>query len=134
MRTHPELGVGLRYAAYDAHDHARDVFEQPLSPAPDRAQEVRFGPGDLSTLRANVRFIGEGARLSEDVVDDLVLAVHELACNSIEHGGGSGVMRGWSEMAGFNAEDRGHVFVVPPLPLGEVENTATSRSTASSPA
>ena len=30
-------------------------------------------------------------------MDDLVLAVHELACNSIEHAGGRGVLRGWSE-------------------------------------
>ena len=97
MRTHPDLGQGHRHAPYDAHDHAREVFQQPLTPAPVRAQEVRFGPRDLSILRSSVRFIGEGARLTEDVIDDLVLAVHELACNSIEHGGGSGVMRGWSE-------------------------------------
>jgi anti-sigma regulatory factor (Ser/Thr protein kinase) len=109
MRTHPELGDGLRHAPYDAHDHAREVFAQPLPPSPDRAQAIEFGPCDLSTLRTSVRFIGEGARLTEEVVDDLVLAVHELACNSIEHGGGRGVMRGWCESDSLVLEvaDRG---------------------------
>jgi anti-sigma regulatory factor (Ser/Thr protein kinase) len=97
MRTHPDLGEGHRRAPYSAHDHALEVFQQPLTPAPGRAREVCFGAGDLALLRSSVRFIGEGARLTEGVVDDLVLAVHELACNSIEHGGGSGVMRGWTE-------------------------------------
>jgi anti-sigma regulatory factor (Ser/Thr protein kinase) len=97
MRTHPDIGGRPRLEPYDAHDHAREVFGGPLPAAPARAQKLRFGPGDLSTLRQSVRFIGEGARLAEEVVDDLVLAVHELASNSIEHAGGFGVLRGWAE-------------------------------------
>jgi anti-sigma regulatory factor (Ser/Thr protein kinase) len=96
MRTHPDLGAHPRHAAYDAHDHAHDVFARPLSPAPDTAQVIQFGADDLSLLRTGVRFIGEGARLPAEVTEDLVLAVHELACNSIEHAGGRGALRAWA--------------------------------------
>jgi anti-sigma regulatory factor (Ser/Thr protein kinase) len=115
MRTHPELGDGARHTPYDAHDHAREVFERPLTPAPDRAQEIRFGPEDLSALRSSARFIGEGARLSEEVIGDLALAVHEVACNSIEHGGGTGVMRGWSEPDSLVLEVSDGGFISDPL-------------------
>ncbi|MEO5708602.1 MAG: sensor histidine kinase [Nocardioidaceae bacterium] len=97
MRTHPELGAGARHAPYEGHDHAREVFARALPAPPRRAQEVGFGAADLASLRSVVRFFGEGARLTPELVDDLVLAVHELACNSIEHGGGRGVLRGWSD-------------------------------------
>jgi anti-sigma regulatory factor (Ser/Thr protein kinase) len=96
MRTHPDIGAHPRHASYDAHEHAREVFTRSLPPAPDTAQLIRFGPGDLSLLRTGVRFIGEGARLPREVVEDLVLAVHELACNSIEHANGRGVLRAWT--------------------------------------
>jgi anti-sigma regulatory factor (Ser/Thr protein kinase) len=96
MRTHPDLGAHPRHATYDAHDHAHDVFARPLSPAPGTAQVIHFGANDLSLLRTGVRFIGEGARLPAEVTEDLVLAVHELACNSIEHAGGRGALRAWA--------------------------------------
>jgi anti-sigma regulatory factor (Ser/Thr protein kinase) len=96
MRTHPDLGAHPRHAPYDAHDHAHDVFARPLSPAPDTAQVIHFGADDLSLLRTGVRFISEGARLPAEVTEDLVLAVHELACNSIEHAGGRGALRAWA--------------------------------------
>jgi anti-sigma regulatory factor (Ser/Thr protein kinase) len=97
MRTHPAVDVKPRGASYGGHGHAVDGFTAPLTSAPARAREVGFGPGDLPWLRSNVRFFGEGARLPGEVVEDLVLAVHELATNSIEHGGGSGLLRAWSE-------------------------------------
>ena len=96
MRTHPDIGGHPRHASYDAHEHAHDVFARPLPAPPETAQEIRFGPDGLTLLRTGVRFIGEGARLPSEVVEDLVLAVHELACNSIEHAGGRGVLRAWT--------------------------------------
>ena len=96
MRTHPDLGAHPRHATYDAYDHAHDVFARPLPPPPDSAQVIHFGAKDLSLLRTGVRFISEGARLPAEVTEDLVLAVHELACNSIEHAGGRGALRAWA--------------------------------------
>jgi anti-sigma regulatory factor (Ser/Thr protein kinase) len=97
MRTHPGLVAGTRRASYGGQEHALASFGRPLTPAPPRAQEMRFGSTDLATVRTVVRFFCEGARLAGEVADDLVLAVHELACNSIEHGGGTGLVRGWAE-------------------------------------
>jgi anti-sigma regulatory factor (Ser/Thr protein kinase) len=46
-------------------------------------------------------------------VADLVLAVNELASNSIEHGAGAGVLRMWHDDSGVVAEvfDGGHMDV-----------------------
>ncbi len=97
MRTHPRVGPapGLRSQAYAGRGHALTEFARPLPVPPADAAEVRFGPDDLSTLRQVVRRLGETSRLSPDATDDLVLAAHELASNSVLHGGGGGVLRGW---------------------------------------
>ncbi|MGN6503498.1 MAG: ATP-binding protein, partial [Pseudolysinimonas sp.] len=52
---------------------------------------VEFGPDDLRLVREVVRTIA-GQRIP-DRADNAVLAVHELAVNSIVHGGGHGVLR-----------------------------------------
>lgn len=50
---------------------------------------------NLAELRALVG--GHAARLGvpPDRTDDFVLAVDELACNTVQHGGGHGVLRLW---------------------------------------
>jgi anti-sigma regulatory factor (Ser/Thr protein kinase) len=42
---------------------------------------------------------------------DIVVAVHELAANSVRHGGGAGVLRTWRTDAGVTCEisDAGHI-------------------------
>ncbi|MDX1510170.1 MAG: ATP-binding protein [Nitriliruptorales bacterium] len=50
---------------------------------------------DLAGLRRAVREAGRDADLSEDRVDDLGLAVSELATNSLQHGGGTGQLTIW---------------------------------------
>ncbi|MGH3444543.1 MAG: ATP-binding protein, partial [Nocardioidaceae bacterium] len=57
--------------------------------------ELRFGPLDLVGLRDVVRRLCDREQIGRDAVEDLVLAVHELAANSILHGGGDGVFRAW---------------------------------------
>ena len=37
-------------------------------------------------------------------LDDLVLAAHELATNSVLHGGGAGLLRSWSQPGAFVVE------------------------------
>jgi anti-sigma regulatory factor (Ser/Thr protein kinase) len=51
---------------------------------------VEFGPDDLRHVREVVRTIA-GERIP-DRADNAVLAVHEVAVNSIVHGGGRGVL------------------------------------------
>jgi anti-sigma regulatory factor (Ser/Thr protein kinase) len=97
MRTHPTVGSSRNGHAYGGHEHALDEFERRLGAPPADATEVHFGADDLAGLRSVVRRLCEMRRLAPDVVDDLVLAAHELASNSVEHGGGGGVLRGWSD-------------------------------------
>jgi len=51
---------------------------------------VEFGPDDLRRVREVVRSIA--GELIPDRADNAVLAVHEVAVNSIVHGGGHGVL------------------------------------------
>jgi anti-sigma regulatory factor (Ser/Thr protein kinase) len=52
---------------------------------------VEFGPEDLRLVREAVRVVAE--QHVPDRASDAMLAVHELAVNSIIHGGGHGVLR-----------------------------------------
>ncbi len=96
-RTHPRLGPDLESLAYGGHTHANDEFERPLMEPPADAEWFAFGREDLAGLRSVVRRLAQVAALHDDLVEDLVLAAHELATNSIEHGGGAGVVRSWTE-------------------------------------
>ena len=105
MRTHPVVGPDLeRLAGYGGHQHATDAFAAPLSDPPAHADEVPFASGDLSALRSIVERLCARAKLSRDVGEDMVLAAHELATNSIQHGGGSGLLRSWTEADAFVVE------------------------------
>jgi anti-sigma regulatory factor (Ser/Thr protein kinase) len=50
---------------------------------------------ELAELRRHVRRYGQAAGLGQDRIADLVVAVSELAANSIEHGGGHGTVEVW---------------------------------------
>jgi two-component sensor histidine kinase len=56
-----------------------------------------FDPGTLRALRADLQIHARQAGLTEDRAGDLVLAVHELAANTIAHGAGHGHLRLWRE-------------------------------------
>jgi anti-sigma regulatory factor (Ser/Thr protein kinase) len=51
---------------------------------------MRFTGADLPRLRLRVADAAAAAGLDEDRCEELVLAVYELACNAILHGGGAG--------------------------------------------
>ena len=57
--------------------------------------ELAFDSGTLDTLRAGIKTHAYQAGLSEDRVEDVVLAVHELAANAVHHGAGTGRLRLW---------------------------------------
>lgn len=76
-----------------------EVYAGPeaVSAGPEAIRELKFTGADLGALR---RFVSQQARdvsFEEDRVADLVLAVNELATNSVRHGGGQGVARIWRE-------------------------------------
>ena len=57
--------------------------------------DVTFDAGTLHALRAEVRVSVLRAGLPDGRAEDVVLAVHELAANSVRHGGGAGRLRVW---------------------------------------
>jgi anti-sigma regulatory factor (Ser/Thr protein kinase) len=89
-------------AAARAHSGAREPA-QPLAgslpvPAPAGTLTERpFGSGELSQLRHAVSEWATAHAMRTEHIEELVLAVDELATNSIRHGGGSGTLRCWRE-------------------------------------
>ncbi|WP_131742938.1 anti-sigma factor RsbA family regulatory protein [Actinomadura roseirufa] len=58
---------------------------------------LAFGLPELPEVREFARRAAAGLGLAPASVDDLEIAVHELAANSCVHGGGSGTVRLWAE-------------------------------------
>jgi anti-sigma regulatory factor (Ser/Thr protein kinase) len=95
--THPVIRAAGPSPSYGGQAHALTQFQGVLPAPPGDAELVRFGAEDLPGLRSVVRRLCEMSRLPQDVLEDLVLAAHELATNSVLHGAGDGVLRGWHE-------------------------------------
>jgi anti-sigma regulatory factor (Ser/Thr protein kinase) len=71
----------------------------PASAGPDRAPpvlDISFDASTLPALRAAVRERALGAGFRGNRAEDVVLAVHELAANSIRHRGGAGRLQVWN--------------------------------------
>jgi anti-sigma regulatory factor (Ser/Thr protein kinase) len=99
-RSHPFITHNAGYrrsAAYLAQGHAPDPFEGPLPAPPSRAKELPFRGEDLTPLRTSVRGWAAGSPVDAERAEQLVLAVNELATNSVRHGGGGGVLLMWKE-------------------------------------
>ncbi|WP_141566320.1 ATP-binding protein [Pseudonocardia sp. N23] len=75
------------------------VAEFPPPPPPELGPPTHiqeFALDGLAVLRRAVATLSTGAGLSTERVADFVLAVNEIASNSVEHGPGSGTLRLWS--------------------------------------
>ena len=86
-------------------------WDGPLPPPAVDPAEMVFTRDDLALVRM---FVGEHATRAgfrEERLSDLVLAVNELATNSMRHGGGRGLVSVWQENGTFLCEvhDRGRI-------------------------
>jgi anti-sigma regulatory factor (Ser/Thr protein kinase) len=70
---------------------------RPWTPRPDGAVLRDFDRFSLATLRDSVRRLAASAGIPFDRASALVLAVNEIATNSIRHGGGAGRLAVWLE-------------------------------------
>lgn len=102
-RIHPVADGPVR-APYAGAEYARTRFRGQLPPAPASADTLPFGAEDLAGLRSTVRRLAAQAGVSRAAADDLVLAGHELATNSVLHGGGRGMLRAWRQPDAFVVE------------------------------
>jgi anti-sigma regulatory factor (Ser/Thr protein kinase) len=97
--THPLITDEWGSKASSHYRPPREALvDHPPPPPPDLGPpvaELTFGAGDLVALRRLVG--GVAAGVAPERAADLVLAVNELASNSIEHGPGSGRLRIWAD-------------------------------------
>jgi anti-sigma regulatory factor (Ser/Thr protein kinase) len=104
-------------------------FDGELPGPASHPRVLPFGEGDLGELRHFVSDWAGEQTLAREPVEELVLAVNEIATNSIRHGGGSGTLRLWREDEVLLCEvrDAGHIRD-PMLGLVEPDGlAATSR-------
>jgi len=116
--THPVLmheGASRRNGAYLPFEHAPGPFNGILSAPPSEHQQLSFTRLGLGALRRLVGAHAADAGLSDGASDELVLAVNEIATNSIQHGGGGGTLRVWPEPAALVCEVRDRGFIEDPL-------------------
>ena len=71
------------------------LWRADLPPAPASSTRRRFGVGELPGIREDVATLGTAAGLPSERVANLVLAVNEVATNSLRHGNGGPVLRTW---------------------------------------
>jgi anti-sigma regulatory factor (Ser/Thr protein kinase) len=97
--------------AYVRDHGAPGPFDGSLPVPSTQPQELTFTSEQLESLRRFVLRGAANASLGSDRTGDLVLAVNELATNSLRHGGGEGTLRMWREADTLLCEvhDRGHI-------------------------
>ncbi len=99
-KTHPYLSEGGSSAPskdYLAPDQAPSPFEGELPEPAGDAALLEFDGSDVREARNFVWRWAEAVRLDPPRSQDLMLAAHELASNSIKHGGGRGTLLVWQQ-------------------------------------
>ena len=104
----------------DVLQSARESHED----VPSAAKAMRFGRSELAQARELVAGEADQARLGDSRRTDLVVAVNELAANSVLHGGGGGKLQVWREPDALVAEVRDEGRIEDPL-VGRVQPTPT---------
>ncbi|WP_030442230.1 sensor histidine kinase [Actinoplanes subtropicus] len=113
-RTHPEMiDGGERVPSGDYRDPllVAEAVNVPLPPPPAGAAVLAYARSkDLAEVRAFVRRRA-GVLLGDERSRELVLAVHELATNTIRHAGGPGTITVWTEpgLLVCQVDDGGHI-------------------------
>lgn len=112
-QSHPyltERGLHRRHEARSLEDSA-GPFDAALPDPPGDHQERAFSAETLGPLRRYVYLRSMAAGVRPARSDDAVLAVHEVASNSVRHGGGHGVLRSWEgeRTVVFEIRDSGRI-------------------------
>jgi anti-sigma regulatory factor (Ser/Thr protein kinase) len=113
-QTHPRLVAGHRQwtsAGFRDVELVAAPFDDALPELPSGHEGTPFTVGRLARLRRLVAGEAAGAGLATDQTNDLVMAVNELATNSIVHGGGRGTLEIGRSDAGLvcDIRDAGHI-------------------------
>ena len=112
--THPclvdEDGIERESESYVSPAEAPGPFDGMIPEPPPRSAAMTFAEGDLTRVRRLVYRHASEAGLGAQRAANVVLAVSELAANSVRHAGGRGTVRVWTEPEEFLGEvsDGGH--------------------------
>jgi anti-sigma regulatory factor (Ser/Thr protein kinase) len=118
FETHPCMTLldGERDSdRYHAHDLAMSAFRDQLPEPPAGTEVLIFGVDGLDEVRRLVRRRAAQAGLAPGRTEELTLAVHELATNSVRHGGGNGTVRAWYADRALVVEVRDQGQIADPL-------------------
>jgi anti-sigma regulatory factor (Ser/Thr protein kinase) len=131
LRSHPLVTKGTRQrrsGSFRGFGASAAPFDAPLPAPPPGCHEFAFGPGNLAIVRELVSASASGAGLDPAPAEDLVQAVHEVAVNSVRHGGGRGRLRVWRNAGALICEirDQGRID----MPLVGRQRPGTSAATA----
>lgn len=98
-RSHPFVTAGGVHECSDTYRDLEEIaqpFGDPLIEPDAPLEEMPLTPGGLSAMRERVAGRATALGLKPDRVGDFVLAVNEVATNSLQHGKGRALLRVWS--------------------------------------
>ena len=117
-RSHPvvlDIEAHRGSTAYGGAHHVGTMFEEDLPWVDVVVAHRSFSDGDYASVRRDVAAHASSAGLGADRCDDLVLAVHEVAVNSVKYGSGVGELRIWQQDAALVCEVRGRGRIADPM-------------------
>ena len=117
MFTHPALiqnGRPLASAEFSGAGHMPPECDRPLPAPPGFAQALGYG-ADLGPVRRLVADQAGKAGLAPERTADLVLAVSEIAANTLRHTSGDGVLRVWLTEQEILCQVQDHGWITDPL-------------------
>ena len=114
--THPTLiRRGRTWSSPDyAPRRILSDYNLPL-PEPPRPAVLSFDAPRLSLARRAAAEHARNAGMDEERIEDVTLAVGELAANSLRHGGGLGVLRVWTDAGHWICEVRDAGWLTDPM-------------------
>lgn len=116
--THPYISADGQVGASPAYAGLERIAAPLTAPLGDPATppvELHFERGGLGAVRTAVMFEAVKAGLDTARTHDLVLAVNELATNSVRHGGGTGALLIWREDGALVCEVADRGLIADPL-------------------
>lgn len=103
--SHPLVGgaavgrAGTSAGYGGATDFVAGALQQPLDPpVPADAERYGYGRHDLKMVRSAVLKHATRVGLDHSQVENFVVAVNEVATNSVVHGGGAGTLAIWDDV------------------------------------
>lgn len=113
-QTHPVVAeYGSRRPGFGYTDAATAAaaFNRPLPEPAGPVAELRFDAGRLRGVRGFVREYADSIRLQPERIDELCVAVNEVATNTVVHSAGPGALRCWrtEDMVCCEVRDQGVV-------------------------